>query len=202
MQLVRRLGFWNPPEKPVLPAEQPAAPSAAPSAEPSEAWMPLDAPAAREMPPELQSLLVPDSPLHAPPNTPSESSFEVDFGDCAASVAPTEACELQELPARHPPWREAAAWRRRAEAELAGAASLEDLAGALWRLRDASPELSWKKFYARCGRLGVCLTTFERHVGLAAQLRARPELRVPAADLRTEDQRIVRRAFAVRLAGH
>jgi len=184
MQLARRF-FWKP------------------APDPSEAWTSLEtAPEPpSEMPPELRRALVPDAAPpepSAPPCTPveSESSFEADFGECER----TDDCpEARSVELERYPWREEAEWRRRAEAELAGAASLLDLAIALWRLRGASPELSWKKFYARCGRLGVCLATFERHVDLAAQLRARPELRVPAAELRTEDLRIVRRAFAVRL---
>jgi hypothetical protein len=103
-------------------------------------------------------------------------------------------------PLRPPPWHEEASWRSAARAELAGVASLPDVAAALWRLRAASAQLSWRAFFRRCNRLGLCLSSMVcHHADLARRLQQDRSMRLPRWALKTEELRIVQRAFAVRL---
>jgi hypothetical protein len=103
-------------------------------------------------------------------------------------------------PLRPPPWQEEASWRAAARAELAGVASLPEVAAALWRLRAASAQLSWRVFFRRCNRLGLCLSSMVcHHADLVRRLQQDRSMRLPRWALKTDELRIVQRAFSVKL---
>ena len=163
-------------------------------------------------PPGLEGLASSEEPEAVsalePPSSKDEASASASAAAVVAPAAPlltpAAAAAKHVGPApplrQPPPWQEEASWRAAARAELAGVASLQELAAALWRLRAASAQLSWRAFFRRCNRLGLCLSSMVcHHADLVRRLQQDRSMRLPRWALKTDELRIVQRAFSVKL---
>ena len=198
---LERPAWVEPPQPPGLEGLEGLASSEEPepAAAPEPAAVAVEAAASRDFAFEqLERPALVEPPL-PPPGLEGLASSEEPEAAAAAEPAAV-AVVVPPPPLRPPPWHEEASWRAAARAELAGVASLPEVAAALWRLRAASAQLSWRVFFRRCNRLGLCLSSMVcHHADLVRRLQQDRSMRLPRWALKTDELRIVQRAFSVKL---